>query len=401
MLFWPSLCNTMEAGLNRHLIAELVIIVAISLESVFAQSPVSVPKSSLVPPNDPHIAIMGRFELKNADATTPTRIRLGYPGVTIRLRFEGTSLAMYVSTDTPNNIFVVLVDGAAPRPVRFPAGETEIALADALPPGEHTIDIVRQTETWLGVATIFGFRLAPDAKLLTPNPWPRRRMMFIGDSVTCAEAMDRSPDDRTVSGTADPATWKKDRPTSWNAYNSYGMRLARTFDAQVQLVCYGGRGLLRDYRNRRDVLNAPQFFDLAVPDETSAPAWRHSAYIPDVVVVSLGTNDFTLGIAAFPEREEWVAAYVRFVNAIRAAYPDAQILLTDGSLVNDNDPTRPQKTVLNSYLQEIATRMTDPRVHLFTSRHYPGDPTDAHPTADQHAAMARDLEPAIRAAVGW
>ena len=46
-------------------------------------------------------------------------------------------------------------------------------------------------------------------------------------------------------------------------------------------------------------------------------------------------------------------------------------------------------------------RLADPRFHVFTSRYYPGDPTDAHPTADQHAAMARDLEPDIRAAVGW
>jgi hypothetical protein len=86
---------------------------------------------------------------------------------------------------------------------------------------------------------------------------------------------------------------------------------------------------------------------------------------------------------------------------IRLGYPGADVVLTDGSLVHDHDPNRPQKTVLNSYLQEIATRLADPRFHVFTSRYYPGDPTDAHPTADQHAAMARDLEPDIRAAVGW
>jgi lysophospholipase L1-like esterase len=393
--------------MNRYSIVRLVIVLmaALTAGSALAQSPRDptsqgqtsndLPKAAvadLIPPNDPRIAVMGRV-----DTTNPTRIRIGYPGVTFRLRFEGSSIAMRASTDSANNIFAVIVDGSAPRSVRLASGENEITLADDLSAGEHSIDVVRQTETWLGVATILGFRLAPGAKLLTPNPWPQRRMLFIGDSVTCSEAMDRSPD-----GKYDPtAAWKKDRATSWNAYQSYGMRLGRTFDAQVHLVCYGGRGLLRDYRNRRDVLNAPQFFDLAVPDETDAPAWRHSTYIPDVVVISIGTNDFTLGIPTFPDHAEWVATYVRFVYAIRAAYPSAHIVLTDGSLVNDNDPARPQKTVLNSYLLEIAARVTDRRVHIFTSRHYTGDLSDGHPTAEQHAAMARDLEPAIRAAVGW
>ncbi len=394
--------------MSRHLLVKLAMIVSFAAEAGLAQSPVSAEKPDLIPPNDPRVAIMGRFELRNAN--TAERFRIGYPGVTLRLRFEGTSLAMRASTDTPDNIFAVILDGTQPRPVRFPTGETELPLAEALPPGEHTIDIVRQTETWLGVVTIVGFRLSLGAKLLTPAPWPRRRMMFIGDSVTCAEAMER-----TVPGTTDPAAWKRDRATSWNAYNSYSMRLARTFDAQVHLVCYGGRGLLRDWENHRNVLNAPQFFNLAVPDEpkpndpklddpkaaANAPVWQHASYVPDVVVVSLGTNDFALEIPAFPLREEWVATYVRFVHTIRSAYPGAHVILTEGPLVNDHDPARPQKTVLNSYLQEIAARLADPRVQVFPSRHYPGDPTDAHPTAEQHEAMVRDLEPAIREAAGW
>jgi quinoprotein glucose dehydrogenase len=344
---------------------------------------------ALIPPNEPRIAVMGRVDTK-----TPTRVRVGYPGVTFRVRFEGPSLAMRASTDTTNNIFTVVVDGGTPRAVRFPSGESELELADGLAPGEHTVDVVRQTETWLGVATILGFRLAPGSMLLPSRPWAQRRMLFIGDSVTCGEAMERSPDG---SG-----SWKNDRPNSWNAYNSYGMRLARSFDAQVHLVCYGGRGVIRDWTGRRDVLNAPQFFDLAVPDEKSAPIWLHSSYIPDVVVVSLGTNDFSLGIGALPEREEWVSSYVRFVQAIRTDYPEAHVFLTDGAIVNDaDDPARPQKSVLNSYLKEASARLADPRIHIFESRHYPGDPTDLHPTAAQHAAMARDIEPIIPAVVGW
>jgi lysophospholipase L1-like esterase len=65
-------------------------------------------------------------------------------------------------------------------------------------------------------------------------------------------------------------------------------------------------------------------------------------YVPDVVFVSLGTNDFSVSIGALPEREEFASAYVRFLRAIRARYPEAHVLLTEGAIVSDaGDPQRP------------------------------------------------------------
>jgi lysophospholipase L1-like esterase len=337
----------------------------------------------IVPARDPRVAVMGRV-----DVTDPARLRLGYPGVTLRLRFEGPLLAMQVIAATPNSHLAVLVDGGEARVVRLPQGESEVVLAEGLANGEHGVDVVHRTETWVGAVSVLGFRLAPNGRLLDPLPWPRRRMLFIGDSVTCGEGVARSPGHR-----------QGDAP-DWNPYLSYGMLLARKLDAQCHLVCYGGRGLVRDWRGRRDVLNAPQFFDLALPDEEGAPVWDHRAYVPDVVVVSLGTNDFNPSIGEFPEREEWVGAYVRFVRAIRSRYPEAQVLLTEGAIVNDT-PERAQRSTLHAYIAETVGRVADPRVRAVESRHYAGDEADAHPPGAAHAAMARDLEPLIRAIAGW
>ena len=241
----------------------------------------------------------------------------------------------------------------------------------------------------MSVVNVRGFLLAPGGRLLDPAPWPKRRMLFVGDSVTCGERIDRQP------GETEPFA-------SSNGTLSYGMRLARALDAQCHLVCYGGRGLVRDWRGRTDVLTGPQLFDLAVADEVGGPPWDHASYIPDVVFVSLGTNDFNLAIGPLPEREPWVSAYVTFVRTIRSRYPDAHVFLTEGAIVSDaDDPKRPRKTVLREYLAETARRLGDPRVHVVPSQHYPGDPSNAHPTGEQHAAMARDLEPVIREVMGW
>ncbi len=61
---------------------------------------------------------------------------------------------------------------------------------------------------------------------------------------------------------------------------------------------------MRDWQGRSDTLNAPQFFRLAIPDERLNPA-DLNAYVPDAVVVSLGTNDFNLSLGAFPTQERF------------------------------------------------------------------------------------------------
>jgi hypothetical protein len=274
-----------------------------------------------------------------------------------------------------------------------------VVLAQGLGAGEHVVDIVHRTEAWQGIVTVQGFALGDGGQLLTPKPWPERRVLVIGDSVSSGEGVDRAD-----SGRHDhPASeCSKDKPAGSNGYLSYGMLLARALEAQCQLVTYGGRGLLRDWQGQRDVLNAPQFFQLSVPEESPKVLWDHARYQPDVVIVSLGTNDFNLGLGALPTEAEYVPAYVAFVRTILAAYPRTRVFLTEGAIVNDEaDPARPQKTVLRRYIARTVQELRSDRVSAVDSNQYPGDACDSHPTGEQHASMARDLEPVIRQAMNW
>jgi lysophospholipase L1-like esterase len=351
----------------------------------------------LVAPSDKRIEVMGR-----ADRSDPKRIRFGYPGVTVRLAFDGTSIAARVASTTANSRLAVIVDGDAPRVIRLPAGESTIELAAQLPPRPHTIDIVHRTETWQAIVTLRGFVLSPSGALRTPAPLPTRHLVFIGDSVTCGEAIDRDNATTSTQAPTADAACTKDTAAASNGYLSYGMLLGRALNAQVHLVCYGGRGLVRDWRGNTRVANAPQFFDLAVVDPPARAPFDHSSYLPDAVFVSLGTNDFNLELGAFPVRDTYVAAYVTFVRAIRARAPHAHIFLTEGAIVNDEtDPARPQKTVLRDDIAETARLLADPLVHVVPSTHYAGDSCNPHPTRDQHAAMAKDFEPYLRQALGW
>ena len=123
---------------------------------------------------------------------------------------------------------------------------------------------------------------------------------------------------------------------------------------------------------------------------------------PTSSVVSLGTSDFNLDLGPLPSEGQFVEPYVAFVRVLLDHYPRAKVLLTEGPIVNDAaDPSRPQKTVLARYLAETVRRVADARVAHVPSRHYPGDASDAHPTGEQQAAMARDLAGPIAALAGW
>jgi lysophospholipase L1-like esterase len=344
--------------------------------------------SAWLPPDDPQVSIMGRVDRGSAG-----RVRVGYPGVTIRLHFTGSRVLARLASNSGNTYVDVIVDGAPPEIVHVTQGMNDYVLARDLSAGEHLLDLVHRTETWEGVLTVAGFQLAPGAALLDAPPWPQRKMLVIGDSVTCGEGVDRGIDcTKTTFAMA-------------NGYDSYGMLMARHLDAQCQLVCFGGRGLIRDWRGRTDVLTAPQLFDLALPEEDGPPppVWAPEAFVPDVVIVSLGTNDFNLSIGALPTRDRFVPAYVTFVRRLRSLYPKAHVFLTEGAIVNDgDDPSGPHpRTVLNDYIDATLRELADPFVHHPKASHFPGDECNAHPTGQQHRMMAQELEPQIRAVLGW
>lgn len=354
-----------------------------------ATVPSAVP-GPLVPAADKRLSVMGRTLIDEDGA-----LRFGFPGVTLRFCFRGTQLGIAASSSGGRSRLRVRVNGETVKDIVLPKAKSELHLwstpaehksSNAVQSNEHCAELVHLTETWLGVVTLVGVRV--DGELSAPPALPERRLLFIGDSVTCGEALLRQP------GCQKNENW-------WDPDHSYGVLTARALHAQFQLVCFGGKGVVRDWQGKTDVLNAPQFFPLVIPDDTTPTRWDMARYVPDAVVISLGTNDFNLSLGEFPERELFVATYVQFVNDVLEQFPEAQIFLTEGAIVNDDEPGAPQKTVLRQYLRETATRFKSKQVGFVPASHYPGDTCDPHPTTEQHAAMSTDLTPVIADHLNW
>lgn len=321
---------------------------------------------------DPHVARMGRTAI-SADGA----VRFGYPGVSFHLNFEGTRLSVEAEASGENSYLDVIVDGVA-RKVRLASGRQTVTLVDGAFAGKHAVEIVNRSETWHGTAALL--RFDTDGKWNAAPILPQRKMLMLGDSVTCGEAIDR------VAGA------KKD-PSWWNARSSYGMLMARDLRAQVQLVCYGGRGLIRTWENKTDELNLPDYYQLAIADIKNPVRWDQRDYRPDVILSAIGNNDFNLGI---PDREQYVGTYVRFVRTLLKDHPQARIVLTEGGLM-----TGEKRVALIEYIAETVKRVGDKRVHAIASKPYSGDADDGHPTREQTVNIANDLLPQVRSIMNW
>lgn len=338
-----------------------------------------------VSPRDSRIAYMGRMNLVGDEAV------MGFPGVTIRFVYRGPAPVLRLTAGSENCYFNLACNGWDPVVIRLAPGKNEIALPmGPAPSGGWLVELVRRTESWQGIASFRGLLLPPGCELLRPPAWPTRKLMFIGDSITCGEYIERFPPE-------DIST-----PQSTNAARSFGMLLGDWLKAQVHLVGCGGRGVIRDWTGKTDGINAPQFFQLTLPDDPTV-RWDHASYVPDVVVVSLGQNDFNKDL---PDEAMYTKAYDDFVGEIRAAYPRAGIVLAEVSLFGDTPgtPDSAKRDLLRRVLETVTARRRaagDKRIREAPIRYYPGTPGNAHLVAFQHEQVADELIGPIKALAGW
>lgn len=331
------------------------------------------PNLKSIPITDTHIATMGRIE-KASDGSA----RFGYPGVSFFVTFEGKELNLEAFSGSNQSYLEVTVDKQTPKVIKLTSSSAVLNLVKNNTTKKHQVTIVHRSETWHGLVTLKS--VSTDGKFLAAASPPKRKMLVLGDSVTCGEAIER------IDGGKKDTSW-------WNPSLSYGMLTAKALNAQVQLVCMGGHGLIRSWDGKTNELNLPDYYELAIADQSNPVKWDQSQYQPDVIVSAIGTNDFSKGI---PDRETYVSAYVKLLLKLLADHKHTQIVLTEGAILNGDS-----KTALTDYLHEAIKRTADKRVHYVASNYYPGDKTDAHPTKEQHAAMAKDLIPEVKKVMKW
>jgi hypothetical protein len=334
--------------------------------------------SEWIPADDPGIQYFGRWD--TADPAHPAH---SWPGVYIVLNFTGTSIGVRMTDDV--NYYNVDVDGKFHGVFHGDEpGEADYWLADSLDAGPHTLRLSKRNIAFGRIFSLAGFLLDDGAKLLPPPPAPKRKIEFLGDSFTAAEGNEAAEPEME---------WTAKMPVT-NIDQGFAAVIARHFDAEYTATCRSGIGLVNDWQGHRDI-NLPSRFDWTLM-ESDQPKWDFSRWIPDLVVICLGLNDYSgfggwTGSVSDENTELFRTTCHAFLDRIRNVYPGVKIM----AVAPHVDWIRQQ--VHQVVDEETAEGNRDAWYAQFD--YFDGGyVANGHPTVDTHHKMADQIITAIEAA---
>lgn len=347
------------------------------LMACFLQLPVQAQQKSLsfFAADHPYIQYTGRI-----DFTDPKLPRFWQPGVYITMKFKGSDCSIILNDEVlwgkNHNYLEAVVDGKAIR-LQTKAMRDTIKVAENLSPGEHTLVICKNTEANIGYLELVGIRCR---QLVKSPPKPKRKIEFIGNSITCGTGSD------LTEIPCGKGMWQDQH----NAYLSYGAITARTLNAQYHLSAVSGIGLMHSCCNM-NIIMPPVFDKISMRNDTIA--WNFNKYQPDVVTICLGQNDGLQDSAAFCNN------YIAFIKKLRGYYPKATIICLTSPMA---DPSL--RAFMKKTLAAIVNKMNmngDKKVarYFFSKQYHNG--CDGHPDLGEHKLIADELIRFIKKRMKW
>ncbi|MCC6559280.1 MAG: hypothetical protein IT372_40675 [Polyangiaceae bacterium] len=320
----------------------------------------------------PEVALVhrvGRF-----DDTDPARPVSSWSGTSLRTRLEGSDLSVRLD-GAAGVFFEILIDGASAGRFETTGGEAAYPLATGLAAGQHDVEIYRRNEGFFGDVAFLGFEPGGAAQLV-PSPSPTSyKIEFIGDSITCGYGVEGPDEFCNFSGDTE------------SAYITYAAIAARALHASAHLIAYSGKGVHQNYGG--DMTEPmPELYNRTLTNDPSS-TWDFSRYVPDAVVVNLGTNDFSAPI----DGDAFVADYVSLLGAVRAHYPSAAIFCVTWAHWGAGN---------QGHVTTAISAFGDPGVHEveLTIEPQEGFGCDYHPSAATHARLGAELAQQIAATLG-
>ncbi len=328
--------------------------------------------------NDTSIRYIGRTQ-EHLDGS----VSFDWVGTYLETTFTGGTLSVRLS-ETGTSYYNVHVDGELYRVVKACGIDTLINFVSGVDQKPHSLRIQKRTEGEFGKTTIHNFLLSPSGVLKEAPKVRNRHIEFIGNSLTCGfgtEGKDRNESFRLETENCDL---------------SFSAIIARYFNADYTLIAHSGRGAVRNYGDSvRVSMNTMKDKMLCTFDENPDILWNFSTYHPDLVVVNLGTNDFSL--EPQPYKSEFVKAYTQILKQLRQYYGDIPVVCIYSSTI-----TAP----VYSFFEEAVTDMKDEKIHLLHIKEgIMNMTTDLgsvwHPNYNGQRKIAMSLIPYISTIMNW
>ncbi|MGC4129103.1 MAG: cellulase family glycosylhydrolase [Bergeyella sp.] len=307
------------------------------------------------------------------------------PGSSVEFRFEGNSVSFglknipyqgyynYVSIELDGKyIGRYKVDNNTLKNFTYEVSDTSKKI--------HSVKIYKATEAAMGEVFFDGSGI--DAVPFQPSV--KKKIEFIGDSITCGFGNDES------GLPCGQGQWFDQH----NAYFSYAAILSRNLDVDFLLSSVSGYGMYRNW-------NTEKLEENILPDvynslflRTSEAERFGSDYQPDIVSICLGTNDFSDGDGK-KERlpfnpSKYIGNYIEFVQIIQKKYSNAQIVLLNSPMVNGEKNKK-----FTAYLNEVKNFFKNDTKHkpvrIFEFKEMSPKGCGYHPSKEDDQIMADEM----------
>lgn len=326
-------------------------------------------------------------EVRFLGRVNPETNALTWPGTGVSFTFTGTTATIEVASAQGSSSVELTVDGEETVVLDV---DGDISTAE-LPEGEHTVILRKRSGMDFGVFSIG--EVTTDGTFIAQEP-PERQIEVIGDSISVGYGLDGSnPCANSAEVENNPET--------------YAVLAADALDADYHIVAWSGRGLTRNYMDPvlDDEPLLPELYTRYGADEPADSYTFPESWSPDVVVINLGTNDWSYIDVRDPiDPAVFTEAMVEFVQTIQGHYPDATYFLLGSPMLNDDYPSAEdaQHSTHAQALQDAIADLGGDNVHFLD---WPAQGSDVgcdyHPNAATHAAQGEVLAEAIAAEMGW
>ena len=313
----------------------------------------------------------------------------------ITLKGDGSSL---LPKDQDNRARVAIyVDGERVIDDMMDKSEKSYTVFESDAAKTVNVKIVKLSETAMSTVGIKPIEIQPD-ETIVPAAERSHKIEFIGDSITCGYGVDdENAEHHFVTATEDVT-------------KAYAYKTAQALDADYSLVSISGYGIISGWTNdpntKIPVQTIPQYytklgFSYQKFAGTTAPSdlnWDFSKFVPEVVVVNLGTNDDSYVQGNAEKQKEYSETYAEFLKVIREKNPDAEIFCTLGIMGQRLFPG--VEDAVKIYTDETG----DKKIHTFMFDAQDGSlgyAADWHPTAATHDKASEALAAEIKSVMSW
>ena len=322
-------------------------------------------------------------------------LRLTLSGTGCEFTFTGCKLALTVGVD--NDCFndgrrcnmpriAILCDGRIIVKKLIEQRSERFDIVSSETPVTKTIRIVKLSECAFSHAEVSPAE-TDDGAVIAPTADKPLKIEFIGDSITCGYGVDDSNLQSEFSCEAE------------NAMKSYAYIAADLLGADYSLFSYSGYGIISGYsgdgvRNTRELL--PPYYESCGFSYSSVNGtklqdipWDFSAFVPDIIVLNLGTNDNSFCAFHNEAYREFEDSYLAFLKVVRRCNPNAHIICSLGIMLTEPLP----------YIENAVKRLGDSNVSVFRytmQNGLLGFGSNWHPSEDTQRRAGEELAEYIK-----